>query len=97
MPIAKTTICRIFGIWKKDYRIEKLEHYTTFRGKFLIHASKNVEKNRMKALGIDYNKLTRGAIIGTAVLHDVKHYNSKAELEKDINKLYADIKKFWFL
>jgi ASCH domain-containing protein len=38
---------------------------TSFRGKFLVHASKNIDIERSEALGIDHNKLTRGAIIGS--------------------------------
>ena len=40
--------------------------------------------------------LTRGAIIGTAILCDVKQYKNKTELEIDKNKHYADIQKFGF-
>jgi hypothetical protein len=40
--------------------------------------------------------LTRGAIIGTAILCDVKQYKNKTEREIDKNKHYADIKKFGF-
>jgi hypothetical protein len=32
------------------------------------------------------------AIIGSAILYDVKQYKKKTELEKDRNKHYADIK-----
>ena len=66
------------------------------KGKFLIHPSKNVDKERSESLGIDHNMLTLGAIIGTAVLYDVKQYKNKTELEIDKNKHYADIKKFGF-
>lgn len=63
----------------------------------MIHASKNVDKERSESLSIDHNMLTRGAIIGTAVLYDVKQYKNKTELEIDKNKHYADIKKFGFV
>jgi ASCH domain len=72
--------------------IELRNWNTSFRGKFLVHASKNIDKD----LGIDYNKLTCGAIIGSAVLYDVKQYRNKTELEVDKNKHLADIKKFGF-
>jgi predicted transcriptional regulator len=72
--------------------IELRNWNTSFRGKFLVHASKNIDKD----LGIDYNKLARGAIIGSAVLYDVKQYRNKTELEVDKNKHLADIKKFGF-
>ncbi len=76
--------------------IELRNWNTTFRGKFLIHASKNVDKERLKSLGINYKMLTHGTIIGTALLYNVKQYKSKAELEKDKNKHYTNIKKFGF-
>ena len=74
--------------------IELRKWNTKFRGKFLIHASKNLDKERASSLSIDYTKLSQGAIIGTAILYDVKEYKSKAEFVKDKNKHYADIKKF---
>jgi hypothetical protein len=74
--------------------IELRNRNTSFRGKFLVHASKNTDKKRSEALGIDHNKLTRGAIIGSSVLYDVKKYKSKTQLELDKNKHFADIEKF---
>jgi hypothetical protein len=69
---------------------------TSFRGKFLVHASKNIDKERLDFLGIDYNNLTLGAIIGSALLYDVKQYRNKIELELDKNKHLADIEEFGF-
>jgi hypothetical protein len=60
----------------------------------LIHASKKVDKDRCKSLGIDLTKLSMGAMLGTAILYDVKEYKSKTEFEKDKNKHYANIKIF---
>ena len=62
MFIFKATICRASGIWNN------------FRGKFLIHASKNTNKEKCKSLGIDCTKLGIGMIIGRAILYDVKKY-----------------------
>lgn len=76
--------------------IELRKWNTLFRGQFLIHASKNIDKERSELLGIDPNTLSRGAIIGTAILYDVKQYKNKTELEIDKNKHYADINKFGF-
>jgi hypothetical protein len=76
--------------------IELRNWNTSFRGKFLIHASKNVDKERSESLGIDHNVLTYGAIIGSAILYDVKQYKNKSELEMDRTKHFADIKKFGF-
>jgi hypothetical protein len=76
--------------------IELRNWNTSFRGKFLVHASKNIDKKRLDFLGIDYNRLTLGAIIGSAVLYDVKQYRHKIELELDKNKHLADIEEFGF-
>jgi ASCH domain len=77
---------------KKTVELRKWN--TKFRGKFLIHASKKIDEERAKSLGIDCAKLSTGAIIGTAILYNVKGYESKAEFERDKNKHCADIKKF---
>src|ERR671932_302457 len=76
--------------------IELRNRNTSFRGKFLVHASKNIDKERSGFLGIGRNKLICGAIIGSAVLYDVKQYRNKTALELDKNKHLADIKKFGF-
>lgn len=60
----------------------------------MIHASKNLDKEKAISLNIDYTRLSQGAIIGTAILYDVKEYKSEAEFVKDKNKHLADIKKF---
>ena len=44
-----------FGTRKKTIELRKWN--TNFRGKFLIHASKNVNKEKCKCLGIDHTKL----------------------------------------
>ena len=90
MLISKTTICRSFGIGKK---IIVLRNWNTkLTGKFLIHASIYIDNGRSESLGIDYKKLVQGAIIGSAILYDIKQYKKKTEREKDRNKHYADIK-----
>jgi hypothetical protein len=76
--------------------IELRNWNTYFRGKFLVHASKNIDKERSDFLGIGHKKLICGAIIGSAVLYDVKQYRNKTELELDKNKHLADIKRFGF-
>ena len=74
--------------------VELRNRNTKFRGKFLVHSSKKIDKERAKVLGIDYTNLSTGAIIGTAILYNVKEYKSEAEFKKDKSKHYADIKKF---
>jgi predicted transcriptional regulator len=72
--------------------IELRKWNTNFRGKFLIHASKNMNKEKCKSLGIDYTKLGIGMIIGRAILYDVKKYDNKTEFMKD--RHYADASIF---
>ena len=49
-----------------------------------------------RILGLDHSMLIRGAIIGSAVLYDVKQYRNKTELERDRNRHLTNIKKFGF-
>jgi hypothetical protein len=63
-----------------DKTIEIRKWNTNFRGKFLIHASRNPDEDAMKRFG--FEELPFGFILGEAELVDVKHYN-KEEFEKD--------------
>jgi sugar diacid utilization regulator len=65
-PYAELLVSR-----KKTIELRKWN--TNFRGKFLIHASKNVYNEKCKSLGIDYTKLRIGMIIGGAIIYDVKN------------------------
>ena len=60
---------------------------TSFRGKFLVHASKLSDKKAMKQFGFD--ELPVGQIVGEAELIDVKEYTSKEEFAKDSKKHLA--------
>ncbi len=62
----------------------------------MIHASRQLDKEVASSLNFYYTKLSKGAIIGTAELYDVKQYKSNSDFEKDQNKHYADIKKFGY-
>lgn len=68
--------------------IELKNWNTKFRGKFLIHASKNPDSKSMKKFGFD--KLPLGVIVGEAELFDVKKYENDSEHKKDKNKHLAD-------
>ena len=92
MFIFKTAICRTMVSGKKTIELRKWN--TKFRGKFLIHASKQFDKEMASSLNINYTKLSKGVIIGTAELYDVKQYNNNPDFEKDKYKHYANIKKF---
>ena len=50
--------------------IELRKRNTKFRGKFLTHASKNLDKERAISLNINYTKFSQAAIIGAAELYD---------------------------
>jgi hypothetical protein len=56
--------------------IETRRWNTNFRGKFLIHASKAIDKESSILLDIDCSKLTMGALIGVAFLYGVKKYTN---------------------
>lgn len=62
--------------------IELRKWNTKFRGKFLIHASKNLDKERASSFNIDCTRLSQEAIIGTAELYDVKEYKTKDDCER---------------
>jgi predicted transcriptional regulator len=51
--------------------IELRKWNTNFRGQFLVHASKNVNKEKCEFLGIDCNILDIGAILGTLDVYGV--------------------------
>lgn len=63
--------------------IELRKWNTNFRGKFLIHASKNVNKEKCKSLNMDQDKLSIGAIMGRAILYDIRRYDNKAQFMRD--------------
>ncbi|MGI0100163.1 MAG: ASCH domain-containing protein [Candidatus Micrarchaeaceae archaeon] len=64
-------------------RIELRRWNTRFRGKFYIHASKKLDAKACKRVGIDPKSLAYGCIIGTAVIHGVKVYESRKEFMGD--------------
>ncbi|HET6641249.1 MAG TPA: ASCH domain-containing protein [Nitrososphaeraceae archaeon] len=57
--------------------IELRKWNTKFRGEFLVHASKAIDKEACKLRGIDISSLITGAIVGSAVLRDVKVLSKK--------------------
>ncbi|MFQ5531552.1 MAG: ASCH domain-containing protein [Candidatus Nanoarchaeia archaeon] len=65
---------------KKNIELRKWN--TKFRGRFLIHASKNPDKKAMEKFG--FKTLPCRFVVGEAELVDVKNYkNNKNEFEKD--------------
>jgi ASCH domain len=63
--------------------IETRKWNTNFRGKFLIHSSKTIDKEISTLLNIDCGGLTKGAVIGVAFLYDVKKYTNKEDFLED--------------
>jgi hypothetical protein len=70
--------------------IELRKWNTNYRGVFLVHASKSIDLEACKRLGIDPSSLIIGAVIGSAEIYDVKHYKNKEEFDEDKNKHLAD-------
>jgi predicted transcriptional regulator len=72
---------------KKTIEVRKWN--TKFRGRFLVHASKNINEEACKRLKIDQTKFVTGSIIGKANLYDIISYGSKNSFLKDKNKHFA--------
>lgn len=74
---------------------------TKFRGQFLIHASKKINKEACNRLKVNPSKLVTGAILGKGTLSGVKSYESKNSFIRDKNKHFAssnyDRKKYGFI
>jgi ASCH domain-containing protein len=70
--------------------IETRTWNTNFRGVFLIHSSKAIDKESAKKLNIDCRRLTTGALVGSAFLYDAKKYSNKGEYVADQSKHLND-------
>jgi predicted transcriptional regulator len=68
-------------------KIELRKWNTKFRGEFLIHASKNPDREAMQRFG--FKELPCGFIVGKANLVDVKEYKDEEEHKKDKEKHLA--------
>ena len=66
--------------------IELRSWNTKFRGEFLVHASKKVDKEACEGHKIDPDSLITGAIVGKTILYDVKFYESKRSFLQDSKK-----------
>jgi hypothetical protein len=69
--------------------IELRKWNTKYRGKFLVHASKNMDMEACERLDIDIDKITKGTIIGSAFLYNVKKYKNQEEFNKDKQKHFS--------
>jgi hypothetical protein len=59
---------------------------TRFRGDFLIHASKTVDIKACIYYKMNINLVVKGAIIGKALIYNIKKYVSNDEFVLDKNK-----------
>ena len=75
--------------------IELRKWHTKFRGKFLVHASKNIDKEACERLDIDIDNLRKGAIIGSAFLYDIKEYDNQEEFDIYKQKHFSITSKFF--
>ena len=89
----KQPFADLLALGEKTVELRKWN--TKFRGKFLIHASKNMDIEACERLDIDIDKLTKGAIIGSAFLYDVKEYKNQEEFSKDKQKHFSIISKYF--
>ena len=72
-----------------------MEYQIQIGGKFLVHTSKNIDIEACERLDIDIDKLTKGAIIGSAFLYEVKEYKNQEEFNKDKQKHFSIISKYF--
>ena len=75
--------------------IELRKWNTKFRGEFLIHASKNIDVEACDRLDINIDKLSIGAILGSAFLFDVKVYGNQEDFNRDKQKHFSIISKYF--
>ena len=75
--------------------IELRKWNTKFRGEFLIHASKNIDVDTCDRLDINIDKLSIGAILGSAFLFDVKVYGNQEDFNRDKQKHFSIISKYF--
>jgi predicted transcriptional regulator len=89
----KQPFADLLALGEKTVELRKWK--TKFRGKFLVHASKNIDIEACERLDIDIDNLRKGAIIGSAFLYDVKEYKNQDEFNKDKQKHFSIISKYF--
>jgi hypothetical protein len=89
----KQPFADLLALGEKTVELRKWN--TKFRGNFLIHASKNIDVKACERLDIEIDNLTKGAIIGSAFLYDVKEYKNQEEFNKDKQKHFSIISKYF--
>ena len=89
----KQPFADLLALGEKTVELRKWN--TKFRGEFLIHASKNIDVDACERLDIEINKLSIGAIIGSAFLYDVKVYSNQEDFNRDKQKHFSIILKYF--
>lgn len=83
----KQPYAELLATGRKTIEIRKWN--TNFRGSFLIHASKNINKEACLTLDFDESNLVRGAIIGKAFVYDVIMYTTIEDFLGDHRKHFS--------
>ncbi len=89
----KQPFADLLALGEKTVELRKWN--TKFRGEFLIHASKNIDFDACERLDIEINKLSIGAILGSAFLYDVKVYSNQEDFNRDKQKHFSIIPKYF--
>ena len=78
------SVCQPFAdlITSGRKTVELRRWNTLFRGEFLVHAPARVLNEDCRRLGVTGDLVT-AAIVGRAVLHDIKRYSSDAQVRAD--------------
>jgi hypothetical protein len=82
-PFAELVVCGRKTIELRNWN-------TSFRGEFLIHASKNPDFKAMEKFGFEKDALPCGFIVGKAKLVGVREYRTEEEHNRDVGKHLAD-------
>ena len=83
----KQPYAELLATGRKTIEIRKWN--TNYRGPFLIHASKNVNKEACLTLDFDESNMVRGAIIGKALVYDVIKYETIEDFLGDHYKHFS--------
>ena len=83
----KQPYAELLAIGKKT--IESRKWSTSYRGNFLIHASKTIDIESCNYYKINVDTVTKGVIIGKASLYGVKKYLNNYEFALDKGKHYS--------
>lgn len=69
---------------------------TNFRGNFLLHASKKINKDMLSRLCVRPDELSTGAIVGMANLYEVIHKNHQNEIVDSQGMRVNDVSEWYW-